>query len=61
MATGLYIASLSTSCKNAVIFSSWYKECNSQLVELQDGKQVVGTTFDKSVEPNNLVAVVNEH
>jgi hypothetical protein len=54
------VASLSTSCNNAVILSSCYKVVTHNLlgvVELQDDNmQVVGTTCDKSVEVNNLVA-----
>ena len=54
------VASLSTSCNNAVASSSYYKVVTHNLltnVDLQDDNKLLhGTTCNKSVEFNNLVA-----
>jgi hypothetical protein len=53
------VASLSTSCNNAVILSSCYKVVTHNLSTncwIAGRWQVVGTTCNKSVELNNLVA-----
>jgi hypothetical protein len=57
-ATGLYVASLSTSCNNIMLL---FHQVATRLSlttcgQMQDDNKFVGTTCNKSVELNNFVA-----